>query len=67
MSSTRRQLAPAVALPFIAAKAFAQGTNPGRTLVVAVPSDAVGLEPGTNHAEPIGSEIILNVFDILVA
>ena len=67
MSITRRQLAPAVALPFIAAKAFAQGTNPARTLVVAVPSDAVGLEPGTNRAEPIGSEIILNVFDTLVA
>ena len=67
MSIPRRQLAPAIALPFIAAKAFAQGTNPARTLVVAVPSDAVGLEPGTNRAEPIGSEIILNVFDTLVA
>lgn len=67
MSITRRHLAPAVALPFLTAKAFAQGMNPARTLVVAVPSDAVGLEPGTNRAEPIGSEVILNVFDTLVA
>ncbi len=37
------------------------------TLVVAVPSDPRGLEPGTNRAWPIGSEIILNVFDTLVA
>lgn len=37
------------------------------TLVVAVPSDPVALEPGTNKAEPVGSEVILNVFDTLVA
>lgn len=37
------------------------------TLVIAVPSDPAGLEPGVNKAEPIGSEIILNVFDTLVA
>ncbi len=37
------------------------------TLVIAVPSDAAGLEPGLNKAEPIGSEVILNVFDTLVA
>lgn len=37
------------------------------TLVIAVPSDPAGLEPGSNRAEPIGSEIILNVFDTLVA
>lgn len=36
-------------------------------LVVAVPSDPAGLEPGANRAEPIGSEVILNVFDTLVA
>ncbi|WP_244435610.1 ABC transporter substrate-binding protein [Martelella sp. AD-3] len=37
------------------------------TLVIAVPSDPAGLEPGANKAEPVGSEIILNVFDTLVA
>jgi len=37
------------------------------TLVIAVPSDPTGLEPGINRAEPIGSEIILNMFDTLVA
>ncbi|WP_244629711.1 ABC transporter substrate-binding protein [Martelella limonii] len=37
------------------------------TLVIAVPSDPAGLEPGINKAEPVGSEIILNVFDTLVA
>ncbi|MFM7304603.1 MAG: ABC transporter substrate-binding protein, partial [Alphaproteobacteria bacterium] len=67
MSITRRSLAPAIVLPFVSVKVFAQAANPARTLVVAVPSDAVGLEPGTNRAEPIGSEIILNVFDTLVA
>ncbi|HWL58410.1 MAG TPA: ABC transporter substrate-binding protein [Paracoccus sp. (in: a-proteobacteria)] len=36
------------------------------TLVVAVPSNPVGLEPANNKAEPVGSEIILNVFDTLV-
>ncbi|GBQ92725.1 ABC transporter substrate-binding protein [Gluconobacter albidus] len=36
-------------------------------LVVAIGSDPVGLEPADNRAEPIGSEIILNVFDSLVA
>lgn len=67
MPIMRRHLAPAIALPFLASKAFAQVANPARTLVVAVPSDAVGLEPATNRAEPIGSEVILNVFDTLVA
>ena len=38
-----------------------------RTLTVAVPTDPVGIEPGANRAEPIGSEIILNIFDTLVA
>ena len=37
------------------------------TLVVAVPSDPANMEPGTNRAFPVGSEIILNVFDTLVA
>jgi peptide/nickel transport system substrate-binding protein len=38
-----------------------------KTLVVAIDSDPAGLEPGTNKAYPIGSEIILNIFDTLVA
>jgi len=37
------------------------------TLVLAVPSDPVGLDPATKKAEPVGSEIILNLFDTLVA
>lgn len=37
------------------------------TLVIAVPNDPAGFEPASNRAEPVGSEIILNVFDTLVA
>lgn len=51
-------------VPFTAQVAQAQESS---TLVIAVPSDPAGLEPGINKAEPIGSEIILNVFDTLVA
>ncbi len=47
--------------------AEARISEPRDTLVVAVPSDPSSLDPGTNTAEPIGSEIILNVFDTLVA
>lgn len=57
----------AIAVPLMAGSAAAQTSDPLTTLVVAVPSDAVGFEPGTNRAEPIGSEVILNVFDTLVA
>lgn len=57
----------ALALPLALGSAHAQSDDPLKTLVVAVPSDAVGLEPGANKAEPIGSEVILNVFDTLVA
>lgn len=56
-----------VALPLFAGVASAQSDDKLKTLVIAVPSDPVSLEPGTNKAEPIGSEIILNVFDTLVA
>ncbi|HBF28688.1 ABC transporter substrate-binding protein [Rhizobium sp.] len=56
-----------LALPLTGAPALAQSADPQKTLVIAVPSDPVSLEPGTNKAEPIGSEIILNVFDTLVA
>jgi peptide/nickel transport system substrate-binding protein len=38
-----------------------------KTLVIAVDSDPANLEPGTNNAFPIGSEIIVNIFDTLVA
>jgi peptide/nickel transport system substrate-binding protein len=68
----RRCLATAaLALPLVTATAlapaFAQEIDRARTLVVAVPNDPANLEPGTNKAEPVGSEIILNVFDTLVA
>jgi peptide/nickel transport system substrate-binding protein len=51
-------------LPFASQEAAAQEAT---TLVIAVPSDPAGIEPGINKAEPVGSEIILNVFDTLVA
>lgn len=60
-------VAAMIALPVLAGSALAQNSDQSNTLVVAVPSDPVSLEPGTNKAEPIGSEIILNVFDTLVA
>jgi peptide/nickel transport system substrate-binding protein len=59
--------AAAIAVPLMYSAAHAQADDRLKTLVVAVPSDPVSLEPGTNKAEPIGSEIILNVFDTLVA
>lgn len=37
------------------------------TLIIAIPSDPAGIDPATNLAEVIGSEIILNIFDTLVA
>ncbi|WP_426954425.1 ABC transporter substrate-binding protein [Muricoccus radiodurans] len=55
------------ALALLPRMAGAQSGRGAGTLVVAVPSDPAGLEPGSNRAEPIGSEIILNVFDTLVA
>jgi peptide/nickel transport system substrate-binding protein len=57
----------AIALPLMMGIAHAQSGDQLKTLVVAVPADGVGFEPGTNRAEPIGSEVILNVFDTLVA
>lgn len=54
-------------VPLLAGALDARAQDQSKTLVVAVPSDPVALEPGTNKAEPIGSEIILNVFDTLVA
>lgn len=54
-------------VPMLASAPASHAQDQSKTLVVAVPSDPVALEPGTNKAEPIGSEIILNVFDTLVA
>lgn len=68
MRITRRRAASLLALPALAGLprgAEAQGR--AQTLVVAVAGDPAGLEPGANRAEPIGSEVILNVFDTLVA
>jgi peptide/nickel transport system substrate-binding protein len=60
-------IAAAFGLSLVASAANAQAPGPQRTLVVAVSSDPANLEPGTNRAEPIGSEIIFNVFDTLLA
>ena len=51
---------------FVAGPAYSQNDQ-NKTLVVAVSTDPANLEPGTNKAEPIGSEIIFNVFDTLVS
>ncbi len=67
MPISRRLAAACLALPLLAGAATAQTPDAARTLVVAVPSDPAGIEPAANRAEPIGSEIILNVFDTLVA
>nr|WP_319483067.1 ABC transporter substrate-binding protein [uncultured Cohaesibacter sp.] len=65
MAITAATFMPATSfIPAFTASANAQAN---KTLVVAVPSDPASLEPGANKAEPIGSEIILNVFDTLVA
>lgn len=45
----------------------AETAGPHNSLVVAIASDPASIDPGRNTAEPIGSEIILNVFDTLVA
>lgn len=66
MKLLRSFAAALLAIPLLAAPAHAQNAR-DTTLVIAVPSDPANLEPGTNKAEPIGSEIILNVFDTLVA
>ncbi|MBM3526090.1 MAG: ABC transporter substrate-binding protein, partial [Alphaproteobacteria bacterium] len=64
----RRALAAmAIALATAPLLAHAQRVDPAKTLIVAVNADPANLEPGTNRAEPIGSEIIFNVFDTLVA
>jgi peptide/nickel transport system substrate-binding protein len=69
MKIGKRQAAALLAAAALPAPAMAQSAREirQRTLVVGVPSEPANLEPGTNRAEPIGSEIILNVFDTLVA
>jgi peptide/nickel transport system substrate-binding protein len=67
MNMWKALAAAVIAVPLVSASASVQAQDQSKTLVVAVPSDPVGLEPGSNKAEPIGSEIILNVFDTLVA
>ena len=64
MKLTRMFIQVLAAFSLMAGAAPSQESS---TLVVAVPSDPRGLEPGTNRAWPIGSEVILNVFDTLVA
>lgn len=49
------------------ATAAVKPTGPSGTLVVAIDSDPQNLDPSTNLAFPVGSEIILNIFDTLVA
>lgn len=64
----KRQLASLIGLAALPRGAAAQSAAArNRILVVGVNADPAGLEPGANRAEPIGSEIILNVFDTLVA
>ena len=67
MLISRRAAAVFLAFQLLVGTSHGQTPDPALTLVVAVPSDPVGVEPSTNRAEPIGSEIILNVFDTLVA
>ena len=71
VAATRRfvgwRVAVAVLVGCLASTASARFSDPLDTLVIAVPSDPSSLDPGTNKAEPIGSEIILNVFDTLVS
>ncbi|MFN8474367.1 MAG: ABC transporter substrate-binding protein [Anaerolineae bacterium] len=59
--------APKVAAPTAAAASAKTADDPLTTLVVAIDADPANMEPGTNLAVPVGSEIILNVFDTLVA
>jgi peptide/nickel transport system substrate-binding protein len=58
---------PAAAAPPTAAAAPARPPDANATLVVAIDSDPQSLDPSTNLAYPVGSEIILNLFDTLVA
>ena len=68
MKFGKRQFASLLGLAALPKGAAAQSAAArNRILVVGVNADPAGLEPGANRAEPIGSEIILNVFDTLVA
>lgn len=69
-SSAPAATASSAPSPEAAEKPTAGATVPrglaANTLVVAVDSDPQSLDPSTNLAYPVGSEIILNVFDTLV-
>lgn len=71
MTMTRRQFAllgtTFLTTSFVMGSSSAARAQQEQTLVIAVPSDPVGIDPAVNRAEPIGSEIILNIFDTLVA
>lgn len=63
-------LGPAAAVTTSSASLPAASTEragPHNSLVVAISADPASFDPARNTAEPIGSEIILNVFDTLVA
>lgn len=47
-------------------EATAKQIDRSRTLVIAIGSDPIGIDPAMNRAEPVGSEIIINIFDTLV-
>lgn len=49
------------------AAAASPRSDPRESLVVAVSNDPASLDPARNAAEPIGSEMIVNIFDTLVA
>jgi peptide/nickel transport system substrate-binding protein len=56
--------AVAIATPGIA---LAKSSDQQNSLVVAVSNDPASIDPARNTAEPIGSEMIINIFDTLVA
>ena len=60
-------LAGTTLLPVIGQARAEAPSRASQTLTIAIPTDPVGIEPGANQAEPIGSEIILNICDTLVA
>ena len=51
----------------LAGSASAKRSDEQNSLVVAVSNDPASIDPARNTAEPIGSEMIINIFDTLVA
>lgn len=62
-----RTIALLLAALLLAGPAHAARSDALHALVVAVPNDPASIDPAHNTAEPIGSEIIINIFDTLVA